>query len=391
MNPAILNKEVQDFINSHLKSDVTKLVLKGSPFETVSIQEIAEQILAKNSCEKKLSTWFNSENIYYPNKLNIEQTSSEITAKYKSDLVSGESLIDITGGFGVDAYFFAHKVATITHCEINEELSAIVSHNYKQLKVKNIETCLGDGIEFLQKYTAKFDWIYADPSRRSDTKEKVFLLKDCLPNIPENLDLLFQKTNQILLKVSPILDISSAINELNFVKEIHVVAVENEAKELLFLLEKNYTQNVVIKTINFIKEEIQTFNFSLNESASSTFSVPKKYLFEPNAAILKAGAFQQISAHLKINKLHQHSHLYTSDKLIDFPGRRFEIKHSVSYDKKQLLHLIPSKKANITTRNFPETVAKIRKKTGLKDGGNQYLFFTTDFNNKHLVLICEKV
>ena len=188
MNHSILNKEVQDFINSNLKSDLTKLILKGSPFAYVSVQEIAEQILAKNSCEKKLPTWFNSENIYYPNKLNIEQTSSEITAKYKSDLVSGESLIDITGGFGVDAYYFSHKIKNITHCEIAEELSAIVSHNFKQFKVKNIATYLGDGIEFLQKSEEKFDWIYADPSRRNDVKEKVFLLKDCLPNIPEYME-----------------------------------------------------------------------------------------------------------------------------------------------------------------------------------------------------------
>lgn len=390
MNPEILNKEVQNFINSNLKSDLTKLILKGSPFAYVSIQEIAEQILAKNSCEKKLPTWFNAKNIYYPNKLNIEQTSSEITAKYKSDLVSGATLIDITGGFGVDAFFFSHKVKKITYCEINEELSEIVAHNFKQLKVKNIATFFGDGIKFLQKAEEKFDWIYGDPSRRNDVKEKVFLMKDCLPNIPENLNSLFQKTDNILLKISPILDITSALNELKFVKEIHVVAVENEVKELLFLLKKNYTQNIEIKTINFSKEEIQQFNFSLNEEVFSTFSEPKKYLFEPNAAILKAGAFQQISAHLKIDKLHQHSHLYTSDKLIDFPGRKFEIKHAISFDKKQLLKLIPSKKSNITTRNFPETVAQIRKKTGLKDGGNQYLFFTTDFNNKHLVIICEK-
>jgi 16S rRNA G966 N2-methylase RsmD len=391
LNANILNKEVQDFINTHLKSDVTKLILKGSPFKSVSIQEIAEQILAKNSCEKKLPSWFNAENIYYPNKLNIEQTSSEITANYKSDLVSGETLIDITGGFGVDAYFFSQKVTNITHCEINEELSEMVTHNFKQLKVKNITAYLGNGIEFVEKSQEKFDWIYADPSRRNDVKEKVFLLVDCLPNIPKNLDLLFQKTNHSLLKVSPILDITSAINELQFVKEIHVVAVENEVKELLFLLEKNYIKSIEVKTINLNKEEIQTFDFNLNENVFSTYSEPKKYLLEPNAAILKAGAFQQISAHLKIDKLHQHSHLYTSDNLIDFPGRRFEIKHTIPYDKKQLLKFIPTKKANITTRNFPETVAQIRKKTGLKDGGNQYLFFTTDFNNKHLVLICEKV
>lgn len=390
MNYHILNKSVQDFIHAHLKTDLTKLILKGSPFVSVSIQKIAEQILAKNSCEKKLPSWFNAENIYYPNKLNIEQTSSEITANYKSDLVSGESLIDITGGFGVDAYFFSQKVTNITHCEINEELSRMVSHNFKQLQVKNISTYLGDGIEFLEKSKAKFDWIYADPSRRNDAKEKVFLLEDCLPNIPKNLDLLFQRTEHILLKVSPILDLKSAINELNNVKEIHVVAVENEVKELLFLLEKNDTKSIEVKTINIAKTNTQKFDFTLGENTNATFSEPKKYVYEPNAAILKAGAFLQVSEKLNIAKLHHNSHLYTSNELTDFPGRRFEIKHNISYDKKQLLQLIPTKKANIAIRNFPETVAQIRKKTGLKDGGNQYLFFTTDFNNKHLVLICEK-
>jgi len=390
LNKEILNTKVQDFINAYLKSDITKLILKGSPFTNISIQEIAEQISAKVKCEKKLPTWFSAENIYFPNRLNIEQTSSEITAKYKANLVSGESLIDITGGFGVDAYFFSQKVKNVTHCELNEELSNIVSHNLTPLKIENISTHLGNGIDYLKNTTEKYDWVYTDPSRRNDAKGKVFLLEDCLPNIPENLDDLFEKSENILIKVSPILDISSAINELKFEKEIHIVAVNNEVKELLFLLEKNYNSDVQIRTINFNKKENQIFNFNLYESINATYAEPKKYLFEPNSAILKAGGFNNISNQLNIDKLHQHSHLYTSNELLNFPGRSFEIKHCISYDRKQLKKLIPSKKANITTRNFPETVAQIRKKTKLKDGGNQYLFFTTDVNNKHIVLICEK-
>jgi len=391
LNTNILNKEIQDFINANLKTDLTKLILKGCPFKEISIQEIAAQIVAKNKSQNKLPTWFRTENIYYPNKLNIEQTSSEITAQYKSKLVFGNSLIDITGGFGVDAFYFSQKVKNITHCEINEELSKIVSHNYQQLNAQNINTLVGDGIEFLKNYIEKIDWIYSDPSRRNDAKGKVFLLEDCLPNIPENLDLLFKKTDNILIKISPILDITSAINELKFVKEIHVVAIENEVKELLFLLEKNWNQSISIQTINFNKTDNQVFKLDLGEQVSATYSEPKKYIYEPNAAILKAGAFQQVSNHLKIAKLHQHSHLYTSENLIEFPGRCFEIKNCISYDKKQLRKLIPSKKANITTRNFPENVEQIRKKTGLKDGGNQYVFFTTDKNNKHIVLICHKI
>ncbi len=391
MNTTILNKEIQQFINANLRSDITKLILKGSPFEEISIQEMAEQIISKSKCESKLQTWFKTANIYFPNKLNIEQTSSEITANYKANLVSGNSLIDITGGFGVDAYYFSQKVKNVIHCEINEGLSQIVTHNYEQLKTKNIETIVGDGLEYLEKSISKFDWIYSDPSRRNDVKGKVFLLEDCLPNIPENLDLLFEKSDTILLKISPILDITSAINELKFVKEIHIVAIENEVKELLFILEVNHNQQTDIKTINFNKTNIQQFNFKLYNEVSSTYSKPKKYLYEPNAAILKSGAFQQISAQLNVDKLHQHSHLYTSENLIDFPGRSFEIKHIISYNKKELTKLIPSKKANITTRNFPETVAQIRKKTQLIDGGDQYLFFTTDITNNHIVIICKKV
>jgi precorrin-6B methylase 2 len=391
LNLKILNKEIQDFINSNLKTDITKLVLKGSPFVEVSIQEIAAQIISKQKCEKKLPTWFSTQLIYFPPKLNIEQTSSEITAKYKANLVSGDSLIDITGGFGIDTFYFSKKIISITHCEINKELAEIITHNLKQLNVKNIKTHSGDGIELLKNTNTKFDWIYVDPSRRNDSKGKVFLLEDCLPNIPENLVLLFEKTDSILLKLSPVLDISNAINELKFVKEIHIVAIKNEVKELLFILEKNYTKTIQIHTNNLNKEDPQHFSFNLSETKKATYSEPKKYIYEPNTAVLKSGGFQQISACLKVDKLHQHSHLYTSSNLIGFPGRRFEIQHSISYDTKQLKKLIPSKKANITTRNFPETVSQIRKKTNLKDGGNQYLFFTTDINNKHIVLICSKV
>lgn len=391
LNTTILNKEVQEFINANLKSNITQLILKGSPFSNVSIQEIAEQITAKSKCEHKLPTWFKAKNIYYPNKLNIEQTSSEITANYKSNLVSGNSIIDITGGFGIDTYYFSKKFKKVTHCEINEHLSQIVSHNFSKLHKQHIYTQIGNGIEYLKNSTLKYDCIYADPSRRNELKGKVFLLKDCLPNIPENLDLLFDRTNHILLKVSPILDIKSALQELKFVKEIHIVAFENDVKELLFLLEKNYNQIIQIKTINFNKTAIQYFNFNTSEVYLANYSKPKKYLYEPNAAILKSGGFQQISTQLNIDKLHQHSHLYTSNHLIKFPGRKFEIKYIVPYNKKELTKLIPSKKANITTRNFPESVSQIRKKTGFKDGGNLYLFFTTNLNNKHIVLICEKV
>ncbi len=391
MKKEVLYNNVQNFIEDHLDEDATKLILKGSPFSTVTVQELVEQIVSKKKCEKKLPTWFQSENIYYPNKINIEQTSSEITANYKSKLVSGDSIIDITGGFGVDTYYFAKRFEKVVHCEINEKLSQLVSYNFKVLNASNITTLQGDGIAYIENNSIQYDWIYADPSRRNDAKEKVFLLEDCLPNIPTHLGPLFEKTKNILLKLSPVLDISASIKALKFVKEIHVIAVQNEVKELLFILEKGYEGVIPIKTINIKNDVFESFESVYNSDVEATFSNPQTYLFEPNSAILKAGFFNDVSHQLKIDKIQVNSHLYTSNNITVFPGRSFKICHVLNNDKKQLKKIIPSKKANITTRNFPQTVAEIRKKTGFKDGGNHYLFFTTNLEGKHIVLVCEKI
>ncbi len=387
----ILSTEIQLFINKEKSNKITDIILKGSPFEGVSIQDLANQIASKQKSEYKLPTWYHCENIYYPQKISIEQTSSEVTAKYKSDLILGKSIIDITGGFGVDCYYFSKVFDKVIHCEINEELSEIVKHNNTVLGVNNIETIAQNGIEFLKNTNQKFDYIYIDPSRRNDVKGKVFLLKDCLPNVPEHLDLLFSKSDKILIKNSPMLDISSGINELKFVKEITVVAVNNEVKELLFLLEKNYENNIKIKTINISKKGNQTFDFEYKSNSIPKYSLPLNYLYEPNVAILKSGGFNQLSEQLSVAKLHQHSHLYTSENLIDFTGRCFKIQEVMSYDKKRLKKLIPNKKANITTRNFPKSVAQIRKETGLKDGGDLYLFFTKNIDDKNIVIVCKTI
>jgi len=348
LNLAILHKEVQDFINEHLNADISKVLFKGSPFSNISVP-----------------------------------------ANYKSSLISGSSFIDLTGGFGIDSYYFSKHFSQVIHCEINADLSEIVAHNYAQLDVKHIKTVAQDGLTYLSSQQ-QFDWIYIDPSRRDELKGKVFLLKDCLPNVPENLELLFEHTEHILLKVSPMLDITSAINELNFVKEVHVVAVNNEVKEVLFLLEKDCKSLINIQTINIGSKGRQHFDADYKQQANIEFSLPKTFLYEPNAAVLKGGLFNQLAT-LGVTKLHQNSHLYTADIIVDFPGRLFTIAHKIRYDKKLLKKLIPSQKANITARNFPDTVAQIRKKTKIKEGGHQYLFFTKDLNDTYIVLICEKI
>lgn len=393
MNHRILDTDVQQFINDNLTGNIAKFILKGSPFDNLSPQELANQIIAKQKAKQKLPTWFATDKIYHPPKISIEQTSSEITARYKSDIISGNSIIDITGGFGVDCYEFSKKFNEVTHCEINEELSNIVTYNNQQLKVNNIKTFAIDGIEHLKNTSKTYDCIYIDPSRRDDVKGKVFLLKDCLPNVPEHLDFLFTKSDTILIKNSPMLDVSSTINELKFVKEIHIVAVENEVKELLFLLKKGYEHFIEIKTVNLSKKgnRNQYFNFEYQSVATSEYSQPLSYLYEPNSTILKSGGFHHISEEFKLKKLHQHSHLYTSDELIHFPGRRFKIREFLAYDKKKLKKILENDKANITVRNFPKSVAQIRKETKLKDGGNTYLFFTKDESNKNIVVICEAI
>jgi len=392
LDSSILQPQIQEFINKNIGTSISKLALQKNPFPEIEWVRILNQIEAKSKAKDKLPTWFNTKNIIYPSKISVEQTSSEQTALYKSSIVSGQSLIDLTGGFGVDDYFFATKIAHVTHCEINPELSEIVQHNYEQLNIENIECHAGDSFETLKTLNRKWDWIYIDPSRRNDAKGKVFMLKDCLPNVPENLDFYFENSDAILMKTAPLLDLSAGLSELKNVKAIHIVALENEVKELLWELHKDYVGEITLKTANINKGKIDTFEFSMNQdSVFPDYSLPKKYLYEPNSAIMKSGGFDAVAINFNVAKLHKHSHLYTADEMISFPGRIFEITAAFPYNKTEIKNYLSGKQSNITTRNFPETVENIRKKWKIKDGGNQYTFFTTDANNNKIVLICAKI
>ncbi|MES2805504.1 MAG: class I SAM-dependent methyltransferase [Bacteroidota bacterium] len=392
MDLRILNAEIQAFIDNNIGKSISKLALQKNPFQEVDWISILNQIEAKTKAKEKLPTWFSTENIIYPSKISIEQTSSEKTAAYKASIVSGESLIDLTGGFGVDDFYFAKKIKTVVHCEINPELSNLVKHNFEQLNVSNITCYAGDSLATLFSLNSKWDWIYIDPSRRNDTKGKVFMLKDCLPNVPENIDFYFTHSNAVLIKTAPILDISAGLSELKHVKTIHIVALENEVKELLWELHKDYSGNINIKTVNILKDKTETFDFVLNENSKfPNLSLPQKYLYEPNSAIMKSGGFDEVSSFYNLNKLHKHSHLYTSTALISFPGRVFEIQNTFPYNKTEMKSYLEKSQANITTRNFPDSVETIRKKWKIKDGGNVYCFFTTDENNHKIVLICTKI
>ncbi|MEC4049008.1 class I SAM-dependent methyltransferase [Flavobacterium sp. SUN046] len=389
-NP-LLAPKIQNYILEKTGTSITQLALQKNPFEELDYKVLLNQIEARTKSKDKLPTWFDAQNIIYPSKISLEQTSSEATARYKASLVSGNSLIDLTGGFGVDDYYFAQLIAQVHHCEINPELSAIVEHNFAQLGVSNITCHANNSEQVLKELNQTFDWIYIDPSRRNDAKGKVFMLKDCLPNVPDLLSFYFNYSKAILIKTAPILDLSAGLSELKYVKNIHIIALENEVKELLWELEEHYIAPVNIKTVNLKKGYQELFSFALNTNHKVDYCLPKKYLYEPNSAIMKSGGFDAISEEYSISKLHQHSHLYTSEELIDFPGRVFEIVQQLPYSKKEMKQFIEQQKMNITTRNFPDSVEQIRKKWKVKEGGSLYCFFTTDLNNDKIALICTKI
>ncbi len=387
MNKALLRSEVQKFIKE-FNEDITSLAFKGSPWDDIPAQELIQQIESHSKCKEKLPTWYNAQNIIYPPKLHIEQTSSEITAAYKASIVKGESLADITGGFGVDTYFFSERFTSVDHFEQNQALSEIVKHNFKQLEKRNVTFFAEDGIKGIK--TKRYDVIYVDPSRRHATKGKVFFLKDCEPNLVEHQEFLMDHCNTMLVKTSPMLDISVGLNELKNVSEIHIVAVNNEVKELLWVISKTVSEDILIKTIHFTKEGKEEFQFKFQSESNNNYTPPLTYLYEPNAATMKSGGFSKICDAFSVYKLAQHSHLFTSEELIDFPGRVFKINAMIPYQKAAMKEFANTK-ANISTRNFSETVAQLKKKWKIKDGGDKYLFFTTLHNGEKVVLETSKV
>lgn len=392
MNKSILETEAQNFIKIHINEYAIDLILSGSPFLDIDIKELVAQIVAKQKCKKKLPTWFETSNIYYPNKINIEQTSSEITANYKATLIKGGvCLIDLTGGFGVDSYAFSFKFNKVIHCEVDTELSNIAAFNFKTLQRLNIDAINKDGLAYLKQANKNFDWIFIDPSRRSLNNKKVFLLNQCTPDITLHLDLFFKYSNNILIKLSPLLDLTKTIKDLKYVKEIHCVALNNEVKETLYILEKDYKDSTKIRSINIAKKESQIFDYIYNKPCKLNCKFISDYLYEPNAAIMKTGGFNQLAKQYGVYKLHANTNLFTSKELIDFPGRRFKVIEEFGYNKRKIKEVLPKGKANISARNFPDYPAQLHKKLKIKSGGSEYLFFVTDKEERHRVVLCHKV
>ncbi len=391
---SLLSPEVQAFMRVHAQDDPAKLVLAGHRYPSIPIKEVAAQLQARQKAKHKFSEWHQAQGLIFPPVLSVEQASSEVTARYKSSLVSGNHLVDLTGGMGVDTFYLSQSFQQTDYVEQQTELVALAQHNFKELDARQITTHHGSAEEFLDQMHSQADCIYIDPARRDAQQKKVFRLEDCSPDVVALQELLLTKGKQVLIKTAPLLDIQAVLLSLKCVEKVVVIAVNQECKEVLYMQNPAFVGENTIDTVHFLHDDVQEFNFSKSqeESTQVNYAEPLDYLYEPNAAVLKAGAFKSVAKAFQLNKLHPNSHLYTS-KVLDkhFPGRAFEVKSISKYNRKSIRALIPSGKANITVRNFPDSVQQIRKKTGLQEGGETYVFATTDINNQLILLVTEKI
>ncbi|MEZ5047267.1 MAG: hypothetical protein R2831_09790 [Chitinophagaceae bacterium] len=371
------------------KSELEHLLLQKKGIEKKSI----EQLLLRLQIKDKLPLWYQSQKIYYPPSIHLQQASSWITAQYKASLFQGTSFIDLTLGMGIDTCALLQKAHKAIVIEPNIDLLKTTQHNLQVFYPdKELKFVHASADTFLKQHKESVDLIYVDPSRRNEKGQKTVFLNDYDPQIAVLLEDLFSISKRILVKTSPMLDISQAMSELSHVSEVHVVAIENECKEVLYVLQKN-AQHTKIKTIHFIKDKEQVFESSkqLEHELKLSYSMPQQFLYEPNSAILKAGLFKSIAPQWALHKLHQHTHLYTSDhRWDDFPGRIFKIKAVCKANKKDLLHFIPEARANLCIRNFPSDIQTLKKKLGIQDGGKQYLFACTLHTQEKVILVCEK-
>jgi 16S rRNA G966 N2-methylase RsmD len=391
LNNAILDSDVQQFIREHSGKNLDRLLFGKSQFPRIGTRELAVQIESRKRCEKKLPSWYATPGIYYPPRLSIEQSSSELTAAYKSRLLRGDTVIDLTGGMGVDAAIFAKVINKVIHCELDAELSGIAAHNARALGIHNCEFLSTDGPAYLSATRERFGTVYIDPSRRAGAS-KVFRLSDCIPDVTTLLNSLLEKSERVLIKTSPLLDIRAGLAELRHVSEIHIVSVKNECKELLWVCGQDAPDDPEIVCTALDGRNEKQFSFFPGEEASAglhRYSPPLAYLYEPDAALFKAGCFRLIALRYGLEKLERHSHLYTSGQPTgNFPGKLFHVNKTMTY--KEFSRNPGLKKANLVVRNFPLSAEELRKKHRLSDGGDDFLFFTTIRKNQLTVVVCRR-
>ena len=370
-----MNQATKDYIKKHAEGDVRQLALQGTKDPEVDLTFALEQIAGRQKAKTKLPSWAETEGIIYPPHLSMEQCSSEQTARYKASIVGDRALVvDLTAGFGVDLAFISQGFKRAVHVERQPQLCAISSENYQLLGLNHIEVVCGDGIDYLHQL-GHADLIFMDPARRDEHGGRTYGIADCTPNVLELRDELLEKADRVMLKLSPMLDWRKAVEDLGNVSEVHIVSVDNECKELLLIIEKEEKPLKVICVNNGSIFEVK----GESQRGISYSEGERRYLFEPNASVMKAGCFDELQSRFPVVQLDKNSHLFVADKDIDdFPGRRFIIERTTSMNKRDLKAALEGiSKANVTVRNFPISVAELRKRLKLKEGGEVFIFATT--------------
>jgi 16S rRNA G966 N2-methylase RsmD len=417
INPMLLSPEVQRWIRT-TRASLDEIAFAPLPFEGLSRQELIQQVEGYRKAVDKLPRWGAQPGLLFPVKLSLEQCSSEATARYKAQVIKNnlefhpKEIADLTGGFGVDAYALAQSGARVHHFELDESLSNLVAHNMRKLKAE-VLCHHADGVKGLLELKLPVDLIYLDPARRDAQKNKVFRLEDCRPDILFHLEDLLAKSPYVLLKTSPMLDLHLGLTQLKWVREIHVVAVNNEVKEVLWLISRSAGQedktlpprdltdnkNPKVYAVNLSDEPLAEdssavqkniiFDFIWNQPESNLYSTPLAYIFEPNGPLRKIGQYAALTQRFPILRIGPNAHLFTAEQWMDFPGRIFEVLDKWPFAKSEMKRF-KGRKYNITTRDFPQTVAHIRATWQIKDGGQEYLFFTTDARGIKWIILCRK-
>ena len=386
---------VRKYLIENENHDIRTVILKHKEILGVPTSKLFEQIASRRKAKDKLPLYYQTEGIVYPPQHNLEQSSSQRTASFKADIAASvlkrdPVIADLTGGFGVDTYFLSTKAAKVHCIEANESLLQLARHSHELLGATNIEYHHSEAENFLGSAKGVFDLIYVDPSRKSEAKKKIFLLQQSSPDIVMLSKAVFSKTTWLLVKASPLLDIQAGISELPFVRKVFVISVKNECKEVLLLSQKGHTGIPTVQAVNLSGDaDVETFDFTFNEerAAAISYGEPLTYLYEPNASILKAGAFKTVAARFLLTKIHVNTHLYTSERFVEnFPGRKFFIDGFVKPDPIVLKGFFSDGKANVTTRNYPMSAEALKKKTGLMDGGDKFLIGFSGQRKKYLAI-----
>ena len=387
--------DVLAYLHEHRHTDIVKLLLKKSPFTNVSMETIVRQIQGRKIAAEKFPILLDYPQYRYPRKLSLEQSSSQQTAKYKRSLMEGKRFADLTGGMGIDSYFLGQEFEECLYIEPNENLYHDTLLNFKLLDhpVKGFQ---GTSEEWLTTASdnpnqEKYDWIYLDPSRRTEGNRKTSI-ENYEPNIIELRNDLLDNAHHVMIKLSPMQDISECVTALHSIQHIYIISIKNDVKELLIHLTSSENQNPMISAIDLSDiEQIVTANF-LDRLSKPTLTSTQSYIYQPAPTLIKSGLHDHHANQLALNKIHPNTQLYTSDDLLDsYFGRIFRVIKQISSSKKKVRKELPYLKANIISKNYPLSPSQIANKLDISDGGNQYILAYTDMAEQRVLMLCERL